>query len=121
MDNAKYLLYRIKLENYRIQVVCDYCYKNGQVNKRCNKCGGKSVHNKTRQRWVVCKHLQLIDKIDRDSEGNIRYWEDMSCFYQETDKLIHFTYRDAEKECNKRNKDIIETEKMLHSLEISIQ
>lgn len=105
--NISLSMYRIKLEDYKIQIVCEHCYWNGQVNKLCNKCGGKGIHNKTKQQWVVCKHSQPIDKIDRDKDGDLRYWEDMSSFYEESSKLIHFTYKDALNECKRRNSEII--------------
>lgn len=102
----KYFMYRIKQEKYKIKVVCEKCYQNGEVIKTCQSCGGKGVHNKTKIKWVVHKRSYIIDKIDRDSEGNLRYWEDMSCYFEESEKLIHFTYKDALKECKKRNKEL---------------
>lgn len=100
-------MYRIKLEDYKIQVVCENCYKRGEVDINCHKCGGKGVHNKTKQKWIVNKYLFPVDKIDRDENGNLRYWEDLSSYYEEDSKLVHFNYKDAINECNRRNKLII--------------
>jgi len=104
-NNNKFKMYLIKLIDYKIQVVCKHCYDNGQINKNCNNCGGKGTHNKTKQKWEVRKNLWTINKIDRDENGELRYWEDMSCYFQESSKLLHFTFRDAVDECNKRNMD----------------
>lgn len=95
--------YRIELNDYKIQVVCDRCYNNGQVNPRCNECGGKGVHSKTKQKWEISNSLELLDKIDRDENGELRYWIDSSSYFREEDKLIHFSFNDALGECNRRN------------------
>jgi hypothetical protein len=100
-------MYKIKLEDYKIQVVCENCYNKGFIDSKCHKCGGKGIHNKTKQKWVVHKYLETIDRIDRDNNGNLRYWTDMSCFYSESNKIVHFTYKDALRECLRRNKKLL--------------
>ena len=100
-ENKK--MYKIKLQDYKIVVVCEHCYNNGEVKKGCNKCGGKGTHFKTKQKWEVCKNQVSINKIDRDSNEEIRYWEDKSNFFEESSKLVHFTYKDAVDECKRRN------------------
>lgn len=103
---AKPQMYLIKLKEYKIQVVCERCYQNGQVNEKCTQCGGKGVHNKTKQKWEVSKNMMSIENIDRDENGELRYWEDKSCFYQEKDKFLHFRYGDALRECKRRNEGL---------------
>ena len=105
--NTNLEMYHIKLQDYRIKVVCNKCYKNGQVDEKCSECGGKGIHNKTKQKWEVSKKLVSIDKIDRDKDGELRYWEDKSCFFYEMDKYLHFSYQDAKNECKRRNNVIL--------------
>lgn len=101
-------MYRIKLKDYKIQVVCSRCYENlyGQINSNCKACGGKGVHNKTLQRWEVCKRLELVEKINRDKNGELRYWTAMDSYCQESSGLLHFTLKDATDECNRRNEEL---------------
>lgn len=96
-------MFLIKLQDYKIIVICERCFEKGYVDINCKQCGGKGTHNKTKQKWEVCKKTFYINRIDRDEDGIIRYWEDMSCFFRESDKLLHFTYRDAVNECKRRN------------------
>jgi len=96
-------MYHIKLQDYKIKVVCNKCYKNGQVDDKCSECGGKGIHNKTKQKWEVSKKLVSIDKIDRNEDGELRYWEDKNCFFNEMDRLLHFSYQDAKNECKRRS------------------
>jgi len=105
--NTNLEMYHIKLQDYKIKVVCNKCYNNGQVDEKCSQCGGKGVHNKTKQKWEVSEKLVSIDKIDRDEDGELRYWEDKSCFFNEMDKYLHFSYQDALNECKRRNNVIL--------------
>ena len=104
--NTNLQMYHIKLQDYKIKVVCNKCYKNGQVDEKCSQCGGKGVHNKTKQKWEISKKLVSINKIDRDEDGELRYWEDKSCFFNEMDKYLHFSYQDAKNECKRRNNEL---------------
>jgi len=104
--NTNLQMYHIKLQDYKIKVVCNKCYKNGQVDEKCSQCGGKGIHNKTKQKWEVNNKLVSIDKIDRDEKGELRYWEDKSCFFCEMDKYLHFRYQDAKNECKRRNNEL---------------
>lgn len=99
-------MYRIRLEDYKIVMVCGKCYQNGEVILTCNICGGKGTHNKIKRKWVVCDKPYEVEKIDRGTNGNLRYWDCDSCFFEEESKLVHFTYKDALGECNKRNKEM---------------
>lgn len=103
---GKPYMYLIKLQNYKIQVVCESCYQKGYVDKKCTRCGGKGVHNKTNQKWEVYKHMIKIENIDRDENGDLRYWEDKSSFFYEKDRLLHFRYNDAVRECKRRNQGL---------------
>jgi len=105
--NTNLQMYHIKLQDYKIKVVCNKCYHNGQVDEKCSECGGKGVHNKTKQKWEVSKKLVSIDKIDRDEDGELRYWEDKDSFFYEMDKYLHFSYQDANNECKRRNKEVV--------------
>lgn len=58
-----YKMYRIVLEDYKIQVVCERCYKNGSIDTSCKVCGGKGIHNKTKQRWEVSKQKKTLIKL----------------------------------------------------------
>lgn len=113
-------MYRIREVNIRIKVVCEICESNGIVISDCFKCGGKGIHNKTITLWKVSPRTVTISYIDRASkddyykgvqtsyEGELRYWLDMSEFYNERDRLLHFTKKDAQRECDKRNKAILD-------------
>ena len=101
--NTNLQMYHIKLQDYKIKVVCNKCYHNGQVDEKCSECGGKGIHNKTKQKWDVSKKLVSIDKIDRDEDGELRYWKDKDSFFYEMDRLLHFSYQDALNECKRRN------------------
>jgi hypothetical protein len=103
---CKAKMYRIKLEDYVVKVVCEHCFNAGEVDPHCTRCGGNGVHRKTKHRWVVVRRLEDIDNIDRDSNGNLRYWTSKSDFFEESSKLVHFTYEDALRECRNRNKTI---------------
>ena len=105
--NTNLQMYHIKLQDYKIKVVCNKCYHNGQVDEKCSECGGKGIHNKTKQKWEVSKKLVSIDKIDRDEDGELRYWEDKDSFFYEMDKYLHFSYQDANNECKRRNKEVV--------------
>jgi len=105
--NTNLQMYHIKLQDYKIKVVCNKCYHNGQVDEKCSECGGKGIHNKTKQKWEVSKKLVSIDKIDRDEDGELRYWKDKDSFFYEMDKLLHFAYQDANNECKRRNKEVV--------------
>ena len=99
-----YTMYSIKEVPFKIQVPCQRCSDNGYINKNCATCNGKGIHNKMLPIRKVRERANEIVKIDRDSgTGELRYWEDMSCFYYESSLLIHFNKRDAIKECDKRN------------------
>ena len=97
-------MYRIKLKDHITTVVCDYCYKYGEVYNLCTRCGGKGTHRRTREEWVVSPTVVDVVKIDRDGEGTLRYWENKSELYRETSRLLHFTKKDAQAECDARNK-----------------
>ena len=105
--NTNLEMYHIKLQDYKIKVVCNKCYNNGQVDEKCSQCGGKGVHNKTKQKWEVSEKLVSIDKIDRDEDGELRYWKDKDSFFYEMDKYLHFSYQDALNECKRRNNVIL--------------
>lgn len=99
-----YKMYLIKEYPFKIQVPCQHCSDRGYINKTCNACNGKGIHNKTLTIYKVGERVKDIDKIDRDSEtGDLRYWEDMSCYFPERLHLIHFNIKDARSECSKRN------------------
>ena len=99
-------MYRIKKKNETIKVPCERCVQEGIVIPNCHKCNGQGVHNKTIQPYVISKHTETVEKIDRDEEGNLRYWVDKSTYYKEESKLLHFTKDDAQNECDKLNEDI---------------
>lgn len=99
-----YEMFYINEYPIKIQVACKHCASKGYIDKNCNRCNGKGVHNKTKLIWKVQNKLYKIDKIDRDSnEGELRYWEDMSSYFEEKSKRMHFTKQDAQKECTMRN------------------
>lgn len=111
-------MYRIRLEDMKIKVVCEKCFKNGIIDSCCHKCGGKGVHNKTIKVWKVAPRTVTVERIDRSSkdsyyrdiqttyEGGLRYWTGASDFFNEEDKYLHFNKNDAQKECDRRNKEI---------------
>ena len=120
-------MYRIHQEEVRIKVPCEWCAKKGIVDKSCNRCGGKGVHNKIILVWKVARKTVTVNEIDRSPknsyyhgtqttyEGGLRYWTSMSEFYNEEDKHLHFTKEDAQKECDRRNNDIAELLKVVNT------
>lgn len=99
-----YKMYLIKEYPLKIKVVCDKCSQKGYIDKNCYSCHGKGIHNKTFMVWKIKEKKVIIDKINRDSKTKqLKYWTDLSCFYIDEDRLIHFTINDANKECHKRN------------------
>ena len=111
-------MYRIREVNKKIQVPCEWCLEKGIVDKRCNKCGGNGVHNKTLKVWEVMPRTEIIEKIDRgfednfyrgiqvEYEGGLRYWISSCEFFNEESRLLHFNKDDAQKECDRRNAGI---------------
>lgn len=108
-------MYKIREENVKIQIPCERCVENGIVNKMCFKCGGKGTHYKTLKVWKVHPRTITIDKVDRSKTRDLRYWTDMSTYYPEENKMVHFTKRDAQFECDERNKDILPLLKVYES------
>lgn len=101
-------MYRIREEGVRIQVPCEKCMEKGIIDKTCYKCGGKGLHNKTVGVWEVCSGAVSIGKIDRSkTTGDLRYWIDDMCYYLDNDGIMHFTKKDAQYECDKRNEDVL--------------
>ena len=111
-------MYKIRQEEVKIKIPCERCMNSGIVDRSCKKCGGNGVHNKTIKVWKVAPKTETVVNIDRSSkdsfykdiqtsyEGGLRYWIGMSEFYNEEDKYLHFTKKDAQDECNRRNKDV---------------
>ena len=111
-------MYKIRQEEVKIKIPCERCMNSGIVDRSCKKCGGNGVHNKTIKVWKVAPKTETIVDIDRSSEdsfykgtqtsyeGGLRYWTGMNEFYKEEDKYLHFTKKDAQDECNRRNKDV---------------
>ena len=96
-------MYRIKEYEERIKVPCEHCFNRGIVTHNCQKCGGKGVHNKTIKVWRIVARTETVHKIDRNKDGDLRYWVACDTYYPEVNKMLHFTKLDAEKECNRRN------------------
>lgn len=112
-------MYKIREEDVKIKVPCEHCLEKGIVDRRCNKCGGNGVHNKTIKVWKVMPRTVTVDRIDRspvDSHtshiGGLRYWISYSEFYSEESKLLHFNKDDAWNECVRRNADIADVLKI---------
>lgn len=119
MSNA-IVMFRIKEVEQRITIPCEFCLKKGIVDMKCPKCGGKGTHKKTIKIWKVMPRTELVLKINRASkdysfagriivsEGELRYWVSESDYFAESDRLLHFTYQDAEQECKRRNAEYTE-------------
>lgn len=99
-------MYKITLKDYKATVVCEQCYKNGEIKSFCDECGGKGIHNKTKQRWELEQRLTEVVKIDKDEEGYLRYWTDKTSFYSDTrgQGCLFFNKEDALKTCKERNR-----------------
>lgn len=108
-------MYRIKEYEETIKVPCESCLNRGIITHNCQKCGGKGVHKKTIKVWRIVARTETVQKIDRDAFGDLRYWVASDTFYSEEKRLLHFTEKDAEKECANRNHSI------KHILEIQSQ
>jgi DnaJ-class molecular chaperone len=113
-------MYRIRMEKIKIKVPCERCSEKGIVDKNCHKCGGNGVHNKTIKVWKVSPRTETIYKIDRNDkdsyyhgiqtayEGGLRYWISASEYFNEENRCLHFNKSDAQKECDRRNANIID-------------
>ena len=108
-------MYRIKEYEEVIKVPCESCLNRGIITHNCQKCGGKGVHKKTIKVWRIVARTETVQKIDRDEYGDLRYWIASDTFYSEEKRLLHFSEKDAEKECTNRNYAI------KHILEIQYQ
>lgn len=102
------------------KAVCPTCAARGEVLDSCPTCRGSAVKRYRFTQYYVQDRPIQITKVDRDPEtGILRYWENMSEFYNETTtpKInkyvpevpygIHFCHDDkksAETECNRINK-----------------
>jgi hypothetical protein len=99
-----YTMHLVKEYPLKIQVTCQKCSDLGYINKTCSACNGKGVHNKTLIIYKVDRKPWEIIKIDRDSKtGILRYWDDESCYFSEEKHLMHFTIKDTQNECDRRN------------------
>ena len=117
-------MYKIRLEDMKIKVPCEWCLKKGIIDKGCNKCGGNGVHSKTIKAWKVAPRTVTVYDINRSSknnyyhgiqtsyEGGLRYWIGVSEFFNEEDRYLHFSKDDAQKECDKRNVDVADVLKI---------
>lgn len=111
-------MYRIREEDLKIKVPCEWCLKKGIVDKRCNKCGGNGSHCKTIKVWTVVPRTVTVERINRSPEdnyyrgvqtsyvGGLRYWTSYSDFFNEESRILHFNKSDAQKECDRRNVEI---------------
>lgn len=99
-------MYRIKEVEQKIKVPCEFCLSKGIVYHKCSKCGGNGVHNKTIKIWKLAKYTEDIIAINRDSKGALCYWTSQSEYFPEDSRLVHFTKKDAEDECRRRNKEL---------------
>ena len=110
-----YDMFLITEKKAKIKIPCSKCLERGFILKGCTMCGGNGLRNKTIEYWDL-KGKITVEKIDRASfdcttykgekrisKGDLRYWEDKSCFFCEADKLVHFNKQDAVVECRRRN------------------
>ena len=116
--NCSIEMYQIRNTDVKIKVPCESCYIKGIVDKRCNKCGGNGTHNKTIRVWKVMPRTVRVEKIDRSNEdsfycgvqtgyvGGLRYWTGASEYFNEENKLLHFSSKDAQAECDRRNSEV---------------
>lgn len=96
-------MFRIKeVSDTRVRTVCKECYKRGLIGSYCDNCDGKGWVFK-HGHWAVQERPINIVCIDRDESGELRYWEDDSNHYLESQKLLHFSRDDAAEECKRRN------------------
>ena len=98
---AKIRMYALILRTNTFAIVCSRCHEIGYVDIDCVECGGKGVRNKKVEKWE--RVAVIIENIKRDKNGDLTYWTDASCFYEEGAKLIHFNAKDADDERKKRN------------------
>lgn len=116
--NCSIEMHQIRATDVKIKVSCESCYNKGIVDRRCNKCGGNGTHNKTIKVWKVMPRTVRVEKIDRSSEdsfycgvqtawvGDLRYWTSASEYFNEESRLLHFSSKDAQAECDRRNVDV---------------
>ena len=109
-------MYKIREEDVKITVPCEYCSTKGFVNKNCSRCGGHGKYKKTIKAWKVAPKTVTVEKINRTGVteagylgyvGDLRYWISNHICYSEKEKILHFTKDDAQGECDKRNKELL--------------
>lgn len=96
-----YDMFKIKEGNNKYVRTCGRCTEKGYVDLKCTACGGKGVRFSTTSLWTIEK-VEIV-KINRLKSGVLAFWVDNSTLYTEDAKLLHFTYEDAQRECDKRN------------------
>lgn len=114
----EYDMYLVKEVPEIIKVTCKFCTRNGIVNKNCKTCNGDGIHNKvTIFRKVETIKIKKIKRCKKDIYlwktmkeesriGELLYYIDDVKFYSERSKKIHFTFDDAQDECNRLNMEI---------------
>jgi len=98
---ARIRMYALILKTNTFVIVCSRCHEKGYVDIDCVECGGKGVRKKKVEKWE--RVAVIVENIKRDKNGDLTYWTDASCFYEEGAKLIHFNAKDADDERKKRN------------------
>ena len=109
-----YDMYLIYTANKTIKVPCEKCFEKHFVDKSCHRCGGKGVRNKTIEYYKYKRiEVEKIDKANNEihdylgevicNKNELRYWTENNVFYRDHDNLIHFTQKDAERNCKEMN------------------
>lgn len=115
-------IYTIKLYTITKDVPC-----TKHIKYSCPICGGKGHHKTTRGIWKVRPQSEFIRNIDRDKNGNPRYWTSEHDYYPESSyqnfeyphihekveypggiHFVHFSVESAERECKRLN-EILDT------------
>ena len=113
-------VYTIKLHTITKDVPCT---NTKHLKYGCPICGGKGHHKTTRGIWKVRTLSEVIRNIDRDKDGNLRYWTSEHDYYPESSyqnfeyphihekveypggiHFVHFDEESAERECERLNK-----------------
>ena len=114
-----YKMYKVVWEMTNVEKVCDICYERGRLTYPCKRCNGTGTYIAKDSMFVVRPILIVhISRMDKDTQlgclidgqtstepptGTLLYWEDEYSFYTEIKKLVHFTEKDAQAECDRRN------------------
>lgn len=101
-------MYEICSKDLFVDAICETCKDLDCADPNCSLCKGKGTYKKVIHKWEVSNNLVRVYNIDRDynsciTPSSLRYWITFGQYVDESDRLLHFSKEDAQKECDYRN------------------